>query len=888
MRHVLKLATLGSGFQLALLVRQRKITVIRVNIIAHHSGRHCFQQQGLFDMAGDDILQLYNTYFSFSTISNYIGPHFLDILNPALKWFREENVAPTIATIMFGGALTLILIFRLYVISPACHSLDRAITFLRKIGHTNKQAARVEFARNFDAFEAIMLKRRFLKHGWLEFSETILNREPVVEISVRPSVFLSAADAEHDGLWLRFLDHWGSVFVSVGLLFTFFGLVAALSVASATISQVVAQAGGASATGDAGSVQIQQSLALLLNTASAKFWTSIAGLLSGILIGFCERDGARMVNSRFDELNRQIERVTQTVTTESLSNRMVGEIQKQSSHMADFTTQFRFNVTEALADALTRSMPPVMTGSVSDALSERMPKVMSDAMEPVISTLEGMTNRLTSMNEDAIRQMTGDFGSAVSQSAGAEIKAVAETLSAMPAQIAGAATEMRNAAQALTEGMSRITDNAERNVDDTRRKLDAQLEAAVQGLSDAARAIRESMEQVGQNMRSSSEQAGSAFGNEIAEAVRRIERSTENNAVALDLAVEKLSGATRSMTADMSSETTKAMQSLRETVELMARSVTDVSGNMTRGVSESANDVTERFLSAAMAMQEAVNRNSEQVGKAVEAIVTASKTAEKGVGDAAEAVGETLSAKGREAAGEVGKLVEAIVSASRAAEKGVGDAAGAIGETLSSKGREAAAQVVDGSAEVLNQFKGTVDRLWQRVDELSVTLNTVASRIGTHATALEGTTRAARDTETAMSGAARTLVNATEPFSRTTESLAVSMRAVSTGVDTAVRALGESRQETKQLAENLKQTVVELQRVWTAHAGRFDGVDNAVKTIFERIIANTEEHAQHLVKYVGGIDKHVESIVTTLGNNIGELRETVDEMVTITKNIRGR
>ncbi|MBF0627992.1 MAG: hypothetical protein HQL91_07205 [Magnetococcales bacterium] len=792
----------------------------------------------------EDILHSIN----FMALAKILGPIFLDFLGPFLKVFRTENVAPTIAFIMLGSAVLLETYFYFAIVRPARTALEKPIRFLKALGGQNEQAARTEFAQRYDEFETIITKKGFLRHGWMEFTETILNKEPVVEISVRPSVFLSTADAEHDGLKLGLLDHWSSVFVSIGLLFTFFGLVAALSEASATISQVVAQASGGTATGEVGSAQIQRSLALLLNTASAKFWTSIAGLLSGITLGLVERHGARTVNSRFDELNRQIERVTQTVTPESLSNRMIGELQKQSEHMQQFTTQFRFNVTEALAEALTRSMPPVMTDSVSEALGDRMPKVMNDAMEPVINTLEGMADRLTTMNEDAIRKMTGDFSTVVSQSAGTEIKAVADTLATMPAQIADAAAEMRNAAQALTDGMSRITDTAEKNVDDTRRKLDAQLEAAVQGLSDAAHAIRESMEQVGQNMRSSSEQAGSAFSNEIAEAVRRIEQSTATNAVVLEEAVTKLTNATRSMTSDMSGESGKVMQALRETVEQMARSVADVSGIMSRGAQESAADVTERFLSAATAMQEAVNRNSEQVGKAV----------------------------------------EAIVSASKAAEQGVGNAATEVGKTMSEQGRKAAAQIVDGSSSVLNQFQVTVDKLWQRVDELSATLNTVTARIGVHASALEGTSRAARETESAMSGTAATLTSATQPFARTTENLAQSMRAVSTDIGTAVRALGESQRETKELAMNLKQTVSDLQRVWSTHASRFDGVDLAVKTIFERIITNTEEHAQHLMKYVGGIDKHVESIVNTLGNNISELKETVDELVTITKNIRGR
>ncbi|MEO5333360.1 MAG: hypothetical protein H7839_15210 [Magnetococcus sp. YQC-5] len=771
-------------------------------------------------------------------ITSGIGPIFLGLVAPLLQWFRQEDVAPSIATLMIAYAIYRVIKYYLFTFFPTFYSLNRPIRFLAKIQN------RHEFKERFNEFDDLIAHKGFLKHGWEEFCETLLSRAPIIEICVRPSVFLNPADAEHNGLKMKSISSLGGIFISLGLLFTFIGLVAALSLASNTISQVVSGAG--TTTPDAQNKLIQIALAELLKTASFKFWTSIAGLLSAIFLGIGERWAMRIVHGQFDTLNRHLERVTMTVTPEILADRTFKEIRDQSAHLKDFTTQFRFNITEALQDALINAMPPVMTNSVSAALTDRMPMVMAEAMTPVIATLEGMTNRMSSMNEDAIRKMTGDFGTLVSQSAGAEIKAVAETLSSMPAQMAHAAQEMQNATLAMTEGMKRMTEATDNNIDITRNKLDAQLDTAVRGMSEAAQTIKQTMEQVGITMRHSGEQAGTAFGGEIATAVKYIAQSTEQNTQAMELVVDSLITATKGMTSEMSAESNKSMEHLRDMVEQMSHTVEDLTRKMNHGANKAAEDVTERFLQAALTMQQAVNRNSEQVAKAV----------------------------------------DSIIAAGRQAENGVGKAVTNVTDTLTSKGNEAAAQVMTGSTEVLTNFKKTVDLLWQKVDELNKTLGTVEQRIGTHAMALEKTTQAATQTESAMTDSARSLATISEPLLRTTDLINRSILSLSTGMEAAVKGLNASQTETSRLADELQKTGQELQTIWARHVGRFDGVDAGLETIFRRVITSTDEHARKLTDYIGTIDSHVVKIVGHLSGNVDELQSTVDAMTVLAKTMQ--
>ena len=106
--------------------------------------------------------------------------------------------------------------------------------------------------------------RRPLGVAWGEYHETMVHPEPgsddVVRNSLRPNAFFDAEDLGFDGGWWRILP---GLFVSVGLLLTFLGLIAALTAI-----------GGAEITDD--------SLRELLNAASAKFIMSLTGLACSI------------------------------------------------------------------------------------------------------------------------------------------------------------------------------------------------------------------------------------------------------------------------------------------------------------------------------------------------------------------------------------------------------------------------------------------------------------------------------------------------------------------------------------------------------------------------------------------------------------------------------
>jgi hypothetical protein len=75
----------------------------------------------------------------------------------------------------------------------------------------------------------------------------------------------------------RSLEWWANIFVAVGLTITFLGIVAALTQATSTMSS------------NGGSAAMQQALLGLLAIAATKFWSSIAGVASSIILRLTAR-----------------------------------------------------------------------------------------------------------------------------------------------------------------------------------------------------------------------------------------------------------------------------------------------------------------------------------------------------------------------------------------------------------------------------------------------------------------------------------------------------------------------------------------------------------------------------------------------------------------------
>ncbi len=119
------------------------------------------------------------------------------------------------------------------------------------------------------------------------------------------------------------LGWWANLFVAIGLIFTFLGVVAALSEATGVLQT----------SNDAGAMQ--GALSGLLTITATKFWTSIAGVFASVLMRIFERRWTARIDRLLEDLCRTVDFRIPPVTPGILAGEQLAEIRAQTQLLAE-------------------------------------------------------------------------------------------------------------------------------------------------------------------------------------------------------------------------------------------------------------------------------------------------------------------------------------------------------------------------------------------------------------------------------------------------------------------------------------------------------------------------------------------------------------------------
>ena len=532
-------------------------------------------------------------------VLNALNPGYLtlSVIRPALDLFRSETVAPNLSTLMVVTAIALMVMFWFTRVKPAGAALDERIAFLKACRTPGA------FYDQIDRFDTLMMAEKYLAHGWSEFIETCLftRREGKVnvEISIRPAIFINLDDAEHAGLTVRWFRSLSGVFVGVGLLLTFIGLVAALYFSSSAINVVIDSAKEFPAAEQ--TKAIQRSLAQLLNTATFKFLTSIAGLGSAIVLGFFERRWTASLEQKFQELCSELERCTIIITPEQLANRQHHELCAQ---------------TELLKEAPARIGPEIE-------------RAFGAALAPVLDKLDEVAHAITTTRQAPMQAMIQEFGATVSASAGREIRAVAETLALLPEQIAAAAEPLA----LLPHQLSSAAGDLQRSIGALARDLegvqtriapapppadDHPLAAVAAELAKAVSALRSDASAAASRPDPAQDaQLAQAAG--LPQALTRIEATNRETSGAILSLLDRLQDTASNASHSAAAETGQALSAAMTDATARLQAMLEGALKQQRdGSDQQVNDLATRFLNATKAAQEAAFHQAARIGGALE------------------------------------------------------------------------------------------------------------------------------------------------------------------------------------------------------------------------------------------------------------------------------
>ena len=314
--------------------------------------------------------------------------------------------------------------------------------------------------------------RRALATAWGEYHETMIvpgaeDMHGVVRNSWRPSSFF---DSEELGFGAGFYRVYPALFVSVGLLLTFLGLIAALT---------------AIAGGDIN----DESLRELLNAASAKFIMSLTGLLCSIVLTIILRIGAERIERGLRELCHAIEKRLRFESLEGIAREQLEATRQQSDAMRSVAMEMVAEIGRPLREEL----PQAISASIREQIAPVLQSVGQTGAEGVGAMVDRMS-----------KQLSGDVGDALGQAsarlteAGDRLGGLADRLEGgggrMGSQMEEAATR---AATAFEEMLRRMDEQAAKG----RATMDAGAEALLSTMTATLEAIRENTGAGAQAMR---------------------------------------------------------------------------------------------------------------------------------------------------------------------------------------------------------------------------------------------------------------------------------------------------------------------------------------------------------------------------------------------------
>ena len=482
-----------------------------------------------------------------------------------------------------------------------------------------------------------------LASSWLETEDRVLS---VHQGGVTSSVmFGSPKDLWNSSALLNRKFNLGlaeavpNILVGVGLFFTFVFLSWALVDTTAALTQSSTSA-----------KETEQAISELLKVAGGKFLTSLAGLLASILWTDQSKRALNELNKACDELLDTFSKVVPSNGAEKLLLEQVDlandslataqELLTEAREQTGTFKRFETDLAVTLAGAITSSFSPQM-----EAMTNKL-----------VAAIDGLSEKLGTMNQEALQKMLEDFAAMLKQATDSEMAQLQKTLVDLASKLEGAGAKLGagagEAADSLTragaELVARVHEISE-NLANSASNMETAAGAVKIAMNDlevtikdaesigkrGAAFVTEALNKTGQTIQSLDsisgglvEAAGSlqSVGGKIGEVVDTVEElSREQRAVVA--AVREVAPAAQAAAERVADVLELAGRQSKESIEATATTLTRTVASITEGVTTYTDQVADlhRKMDAQLAkavgsFDKGVNELSESVEELTEAM----------------------------------------------------------------------------------------------------------------------------------------------------------------------------------------------------------------------------------------------------------------------------
>jgi methyl-accepting chemotaxis protein len=553
--------------------------------------------------------------------------------------------------------------------------------------------AQLAFEASFDkidqAFATETKGAGGLVHAWREFQESIVldSRGKPIKNTIRPINYFSKSSPSQAKLIF-----WSNVFVGIGLILTFVGIVVALHVAGRGM-------GG-------GITEAQASLTKLLSVAGAKFSTSIGGVGASLWLRFAERRNSSECQALLNKICDLLERGLLYVPPQRLAVDQLNVQREQLDQLRQFNTELALQIGEKFSVAIapvTASLGALNENiaTMSQGLGQGAAKAVEEAsggelralghtLANLGEQLSGLSATVGSSGDDAARQIRAagaDFAQAAS-----DIRSAFERLTSQVDTMGDSiGAQVASASQAQTDAMAMALQTAESAQQTANRSVSGAIEALSAAAVSSANRMQEGL---GEAL---------ARGAETSQEVFRA--ALQESGAGLKAAGESISAAVRGAADEISRASTQ-----------LASSNTALSGGMDtfKLVSAESRSASDALSSATKAMSLAFA----PVATTAQAMSSASDRMEKIFGDAQQSQQALL--------GELHGLTVSVKETQEAAQHAwleYKERFAEVDKALASSGKEFA-EIVTANLEQFRKFSGEVDtELSKAIGKIGSSLN---------------------------------------------------------------------------------------------------------------------------------------------------------------------
>ncbi len=606
-----------------------------------------------------------------------------------------DAMAAFLAIVLIGTAFAISYRYQSKYHAPLAEAIDARVRLLDEVtggSMTDVDEARIGFARRFHDIDAQMMDASHaeampLRRTWEEYRETIVDPSAdILQNSARPEHFFVSLGDRHRGL-----NWFANIFIAIGLLITFLGIIAALSTLDFS-----------------GGVDVmQERLNELMKVAGAKFWASVGGIVASIVLRSYDYRFGKRIDDGLSMLCDKLEHGMAYLPPQRIASDQLEQLKEQTPALRTFSEQ----LAAALDGALEKQMAPMIThlGSIQqgiDKISGGGGEAVRDAiassagaeMAGLANAIGAMTASMASMS-DRLEKQTGEADRQIEEAV---------------RRFSQASEEMRTAFGELNRNFGVVADRMREENEQAsalaRQRMDELLSSLGSTLDDMKAGLAEAATQLGEASSNAANDAArigqEAMERSFAEFVERF-----NGAGAPLVTSMKDAGSAISVSADRLSSAQTAIGDHARAIEQVAARSNDLAtafGTVANDVEAAAGPVRQSAVSIAEAV------------KSVEAVVTknaqSSESAREEMRQLAVSLNQTAAAASSAWSEYRARFEEVDRSLGAALEK-ITDAAGSHATNLNERvGQvdralgEGVAQLA-GALEPLTNLRDTVEEL---------------------------------------------------------------------------------------------------------------------------------------------------------------------------------